>query len=78
MELGGHAPLIIAEDADLDVAVSQTIASKFRNAGQTCVCANRLIVHENLIKTFTDKLTEEVKKLKVEAKNKLFYASTFC
>src|SRR5690606_31476907 len=39
MELGGHAPLIVAEDADIDVAVNQTIATKFRNAGQTCVCA---------------------------------------
>ncbi|WP_174727280.1 NAD-dependent succinate-semialdehyde dehydrogenase [Mesobacillus harenae] len=65
MELGGHAPLIIAEDADLDIAVSQTIASKFRNAGQTCVCANRIIVHENVIEVFSAKLTEEVRKLKV-------------
>lgn len=65
MELGGHAPLIIAEDADLDFAVSQTIASKYRNAGQTCVCANRIIVHENVIEEFSAKLTEEVRKLKV-------------
>ncbi|TCP29628.1 succinate-semialdehyde dehydrogenase/glutarate-semialdehyde dehydrogenase [Scopulibacillus darangshiensis] len=65
MELGGHAPLIIAEDADLDFAVSQTIASKFRNAGQTCVCANRIIVHENVLEAFSNKLTEAVKKLKV-------------
>src|SRR5699024_4755869 len=46
MELGGHAPLIIAEDANIDLAVEQAIASKFRNAGQTCVCANRIIAHE--------------------------------
>lgn len=65
MELGGHAPLIITQDADLDLAVSQTIVSKFRNAGQTCVCANRIIVHENIIEEFSEKLTEEVKKLKV-------------
>jgi succinate-semialdehyde dehydrogenase / glutarate-semialdehyde dehydrogenase len=65
MELGGHAPLIIAEDADLDLAVNQTIISKFRNAGQTCVCANRIIVHENIIEEYSKKLTEEVKKLKV-------------
>jgi succinate-semialdehyde dehydrogenase / glutarate-semialdehyde dehydrogenase len=65
MELGGHAPLIIAQDADLDLAVSQTIVSKFRNAGQTCVCANRIIVHENVLEEFSKKLTEEVKKLKV-------------
>lgn len=65
MELGGHAPLIIAEDADLDLAVSQTIVSKFRNAGQTCVCANRIIVHENIFQEFSIRLIEEVKKLKV-------------
>ena len=65
MELGGHAPLIIAEDADLDFAVAQTIASKYRNAGQTCVCANRILVHENVIEDFAAKLTAEVKKLKV-------------
>ncbi|TDL80942.1 NAD-dependent succinate-semialdehyde dehydrogenase [Peribacillus frigoritolerans] len=65
MELGGHAPLIIAEDAELDFAVQQTIASKFRNAGQTCVCANRIIVHENIIEEFSRKLTEKVKELKV-------------
>ncbi|MEM5016999.1 NAD-dependent succinate-semialdehyde dehydrogenase [Metabacillus indicus] len=65
MELGGHAPLIIAEDADLDFAVQQTIASKFRNAGQTCVCANRIIVHENIVKEFSQKLTANVEELKV-------------
>ncbi|TLS38655.1 NAD-dependent succinate-semialdehyde dehydrogenase [Pseudalkalibacillus caeni] len=65
MELGGHAPLIVAQDADLDFAVSQTIASKFRNAGQTCVCANRIIVHEEVVEAFSEKLAEEVKKLKV-------------
>ncbi|MED1204416.1 NAD-dependent succinate-semialdehyde dehydrogenase [Heyndrickxia acidicola] len=65
MELGGHAPLIVCEDADLDFAVQQTIASKFRNAGQTCVCANRLIVHESILDTFSAKLVEEVRKLKV-------------
>ncbi|MBP2256705.1 succinate-semialdehyde dehydrogenase/glutarate-semialdehyde dehydrogenase [Virgibacillus campisalis] len=65
MELGGHAPLIVAEDADLDYAVKQTIGTKFRNAGQTCVCANRLIVHENIVDAFSEKLTQEVEKLKV-------------
>ncbi|HEX6595057.1 MAG TPA: NAD-dependent succinate-semialdehyde dehydrogenase [Bacillota bacterium] len=65
MELGGHAPLIIAEDADLDYAVDQTIASKFRNAGQTCVCANRIIVHENVSETFANKLTKKVQQLTV-------------
>ncbi|MEW9677680.1 NAD-dependent succinate-semialdehyde dehydrogenase [Lentibacillus sp. L22] len=65
MELGGHAPLIVAEDADLDFAVKQTIATKFRNAGQTCVCANRLIIHENVAEEYGKKLREEVEKLKV-------------
>jgi succinate-semialdehyde dehydrogenase/glutarate-semialdehyde dehydrogenase len=65
MELGGHAPLIIAEDADLDLAVQQTLVTKYRNAGQTCVCANRIIVHENIVDQFSEKLAEEVKKLKV-------------
>jgi succinate-semialdehyde dehydrogenase/glutarate-semialdehyde dehydrogenase len=65
MELGGHAPLIIAEDADLDLAVQQTLITKYRNAGQTCVCANRIIVHESIVDQFAEKLAEEVKKLKV-------------
>src|SRR5699024_5790845 len=63
MELGGHAPLIIAEDADLDLAVQQTIQTKFRNAGKTCVCANRLIVHENILEEYSEKLKKEVEKL---------------
>lgn len=65
MELGGHAPLIVDKDANLDLAVKQTMASKFRNAGQTCVCANRLIVHEDVAEAFTEKLVEETAKLKV-------------
>lgn len=65
MELGGHAPLIVAEDADLDFAVKQTIGTKFRNAGQACICANRLIVHDNVVDTFSEKLAQEVENLKV-------------
>ncbi|WEG11126.1 NAD-dependent succinate-semialdehyde dehydrogenase [Pullulanibacillus sp. KACC 23026] len=65
MELGGHAPLIVAEDADIDLAVQQTIATKFRNAGQTCVCANRLIVHESIVETYSSKLIHAVSQLKV-------------
>jgi succinate-semialdehyde dehydrogenase/glutarate-semialdehyde dehydrogenase len=65
MELGGHAPLIIAADADLDLAVGQTIITKYRNAGQTCVCANRIIVHESIVDQFAEKLAQEVRKLKV-------------
>ncbi|MBM7634170.1 NAD-dependent succinate-semialdehyde dehydrogenase [Geomicrobium sediminis] len=65
MELGGHAPLIIDEDANLDLAVKQTVASKYRNAGQTCICANRLIVHEAIKDEFASKLAAEVKSLEV-------------
>lgn len=65
MELGGHAPLIVAEDADIDVAVNQTIATKFRNAGQTCVCANRIIVHESIAEEFSTKLADRAKQLVV-------------
>nr|WP_304214878.1 NAD-dependent succinate-semialdehyde dehydrogenase [Fredinandcohnia onubensis] len=63
MELGGHAPLIVAEDADIDFAVKQTLATKFRNAGQTCVCANRIIVHENVVEAFSTKLAKEASQL---------------
>src|SRR5690606_2311046 len=65
MELGGHAPLIVAKDADLDIAVSQTIASKIRNAGQTCICANRVLVAKEVVDEFAEKLVQEVQKLKV-------------
>lgn len=65
MELGGHAPLIVHSDADIEKAVDGAIASKFRNAGQTCVCANRFYVHEDVLDEFTEKFTEKVKTLKV-------------
>jgi succinate-semialdehyde dehydrogenase / glutarate-semialdehyde dehydrogenase len=65
MELGGHAPLIVAKDADLDFTVNQTILSKFRNAGQTCVCTNRILVHEDIVDEFAEKLTEAVNQLNV-------------
>lgn len=65
MELGGHAPLIIAEDADLDFAVQQTLVTKFRNAGQTCVCANRILVHESVSEAYSEKLAAATKKLVV-------------
>lgn len=60
MELGGNAPFIVFEDADLDAAVAGALASKFRNAGQTCVCANRFIVHESIYDVFVDKLVDAV------------------
>jgi succinate-semialdehyde dehydrogenase/glutarate-semialdehyde dehydrogenase len=65
MELGGNAPFIVFDDADLDAAVEGAIASKYRNTGQTCVCANRLLVHEPVYEAFTKKLAEAVAKLKV-------------
>lgn len=65
MELGGHAPLIVHRDADIDKAVEGAMASKFRNSGQTCVCANRFYVHEDVLDEFTEKFTAQVKELKV-------------
>lgn len=65
LELGGHAPVIVMDDADLKKAVKGVIGAKFRNAGQTCVCSNRIYVHKTVVDSFTDKLVEEVKKLKV-------------
>lgn len=65
LELGGHAPFVVMEDADLDKAVTGVVASKFRNAGQTCVCTNRVYVHESIKDNFQAKLTEAVSKLKI-------------
>ncbi|MGM0839944.1 MAG: NAD-dependent succinate-semialdehyde dehydrogenase [Bacillota bacterium] len=65
LELGGHAPVIVMDDSDLEKAVDGVIASKFRNAGQTCVCSNRVYVHESIVDSFTEKLVEKVKGLKV-------------
>ncbi|WP_181348062.1 NAD-dependent succinate-semialdehyde dehydrogenase [Thalassobacillus sp. CUG 92003] len=65
MELGGHAPLIVAKDADIDFAVNQVLASKFRNAGQTCICANRVLVHEDIAKVFSEQLISRVAQLNV-------------
>lgn len=67
LELGGNAALLVFEDADLDAAVAGTIASAFRNAGQTCVCARRLIVHERVHDAFCEKLAAAVGALKVGA-----------
>jgi len=65
LELGGNAPFIVFDDADLDAAADGAIISKYRNAGQTCVCANRLFVHEKVYDAFAAKLSERVKALKV-------------
>jgi succinate-semialdehyde dehydrogenase/glutarate-semialdehyde dehydrogenase len=65
LELGGNAPFIVFDDADLDAAVAGALASKYRNAGQTCVCANRLLVQDSIYDAFTTKLVAAVKTLKV-------------
>ncbi|WP_353857352.1 NADP-dependent succinate-semialdehyde dehydrogenase [Azospirillum formosense] len=65
LELGGNAPFLVFDDADLDAAVKGAIASKYRNTGQTCVCANRLLVQAGVYDAFAAKLAEAVKALKV-------------
>lgn len=65
MELGGNAPFIVFDDADLDQAVAGAIASKYRNAGQTCVCANRLLVQDGIYDAFVEKLADAVRGLKL-------------
>lgn len=65
LELGGNAPFIVFDDADLDAAVKGAMASKYRNAGQTCVCANRLLVQEGIYDAFAEKLAKAVSSLKV-------------
>jgi succinate-semialdehyde dehydrogenase/glutarate-semialdehyde dehydrogenase len=65
MELGGNAPFIVFDDADLDAAVAGAMISKYRNAGQTCVCANRILVQEGCYDAFAEKLAEAVRGLKL-------------
>lgn len=65
LELGGNAPFIVFDDADLDAAVQGAMASKYRNTGQTCVCANRLLVQDGVYDAFADKLARAVAALKV-------------
>ena len=65
LELGGNAPLLVFDDADIDAAVEGTMASKFRNAGQTCVCTNRILVQDPIRATFEKRLCERVADLKV-------------
>ncbi|CAL5341429.1 unnamed protein product [Camellia sinensis] len=65
LELGGNAPCIIFDDADLDVAIKGTLATKFRNSGQTCVCANRIIVQEGIYDKFADAFSNIVQKMQV-------------
>jgi succinate-semialdehyde dehydrogenase/glutarate-semialdehyde dehydrogenase len=63
MELGGNAPFIVFEDADLDSAVQGALISKYRNSGQTCVCSNRILVQSSVADAFTEKLVAATKKL---------------
>ncbi len=65
LELGGHAPFLVFDDADIDQAVAGVIASKFRNAGQTCICTNRLYVQRGIYAAFADKLAQRVAQLRV-------------
>lgn len=65
LELGGNAPFIVFEDADIDVAVEAVIATKFRNAGQTCVCANRIFVHDRIYEPFAEQLKQKVEAFSV-------------
>ncbi len=65
LELGGHAPIIVLEDANMDLAVEGVMASKFRNAGQTCVCGNRIYVQQSIVEEFSQKLQQAAGNLKV-------------
>jgi len=65
MELGGNAPFIVFADADLDAAVQGALASKYRNAGQTCVCTNRILVHQDVMSAFSDKFVAAVNELSI-------------
>jgi succinate-semialdehyde dehydrogenase / glutarate-semialdehyde dehydrogenase len=65
MELGGNAPFLVFDDADLDAAVQGAIASKYRNTGQTCVCANRLLVQAGIYDQFAGKLKQAVEQLRI-------------
>jgi succinate-semialdehyde dehydrogenase/glutarate-semialdehyde dehydrogenase len=63
MELGGHAPFIVFEDADIEAAIAGAIAAKYRNTGQTCVCANRIYVHQDIYEEFSEGFVKEARKL---------------
>jgi succinate-semialdehyde dehydrogenase/glutarate-semialdehyde dehydrogenase len=65
MELGGNAPFIVFDDADLDAAVTGAMASKYRNAGQTCVCANRILVQDKIYDAFAEKFSAAIGRMKV-------------
>src|SRR5690606_9290382 len=64
-ELGGHAPFIVFEDADLDLALNGVVSSKFASTGQQCICANRVYVHDSIYDEFAKRFQEKVEQLKV-------------
>ena len=70
LELGGNAPFIVFDDADLDAAVEGAIISKYRNTGQTCVCANRLFVQDAVYDTFAAKLADKVRSAQGRARRR--------
>jgi succinate-semialdehyde dehydrogenase / glutarate-semialdehyde dehydrogenase len=65
LELGGHAPFVVFDDADVEAAVEGAIISKMRNMGQTCVCANRIFVQRGVVDEFSERLTERMARMKV-------------
>src|SRR5690606_427248 len=65
LELGGHAPFIVFDDADLDAAVEGAMVAKYRNAGQTCVCTHRIYVHESIYDAFIEKFAAKVNGLRI-------------
>ena len=70
LELGGNAPFIVFDDADLDAAVEGAIVSKYRNTGQTCVCANRFFVHDKVYDAFAAKLAARVESTEGRARHR--------
>src|SRR5699024_10176276 len=65
MELGGHAPFLVFEDADIDEAVEACVTTKYRNAGQTCICTNRIYVQDSIIESFSKRMAQRVSELKI-------------
>ncbi|MDN7136728.1 NAD-dependent succinate-semialdehyde dehydrogenase [Pseudidiomarina sp. 1ASP75-14] len=65
LELGGNAPFLVFEDADIEAAIAGVLLAKFRNAGQTCVCANRILVHDSIYDEFAERLAEQVEQLEL-------------
>lgn len=73
LELGGNAPFIVFDDADIDAAIAGLMVSKYRNAGQTCICANRILVQDSIYDRFAEKLVTEVKKTQSRFGNRCWH-----